>query len=272
MEIDWAQPYGPLIDTSLRVVTWNVWGRHGPWEQRWKAIGSVLRQADPDVVALQESWSEGVAGLAGELGRHHVIGFGGDHWDASTPCAVLSRWPITRHERRGLAPEHGTSGGAVLFAEIDGPRGPLHLFSVILGSFRPYDSVIRQDAVRDLAAFVTETGRGSTPAVICGDFNAPAESDEMRMLTGLTRPAAEKFFAYDAWAVAGDGGAGITWSRRNPWAAPALFPERRFDYILSVWPKPGGAGHPLHCEVIGTTEIAGVIPSDHYGVLADLRY
>ena len=26
--------YGPLIDTTVRIVTWNVWGLYGPWEQR----------------------------------------------------------------------------------------------------------------------------------------------------------------------------------------------------------------------------------------------
>jgi hypothetical protein len=23
--------YGPLIETTVRVITWNVWGLHGPW-------------------------------------------------------------------------------------------------------------------------------------------------------------------------------------------------------------------------------------------------
>jgi hypothetical protein len=39
--------------------------------------------------------------------------------------------------------------------------------------------------------------------------------------------------------VAGDGTAGYTWSNRNPLAAIGLYPDRRFDYILSGWPRPG---------------------------------
>jgi hypothetical protein len=27
-------PYGPLVDTTLRVAVWNVWGRYGAWEER----------------------------------------------------------------------------------------------------------------------------------------------------------------------------------------------------------------------------------------------
>ncbi len=26
-------PYGELITTTLRVLTWNVWGRFGPWQE-----------------------------------------------------------------------------------------------------------------------------------------------------------------------------------------------------------------------------------------------
>ncbi|MEV6867766.1 hypothetical protein AB0M44_43115 [Streptosporangium subroseum] len=42
--------------------------------------------------------------------------------------------------------------------------------------------------------------------------------------------------------------------------------------MLSAWPRRGGAGHPVHCEVIGDEPVGGVVASDHYGVLADLRY
>jgi hypothetical protein len=24
--------YGPLIETTIRIVTWNVWGLYGPWQ------------------------------------------------------------------------------------------------------------------------------------------------------------------------------------------------------------------------------------------------
>ncbi|GAA2402663.1 hypothetical protein GCM10010191_07760 [Actinomadura vinacea] len=35
---------------------------------------------------------------------------------------------------------------------------------------------------------------------------------------------------------------------------------------------PAAPGHPVHCELLGTEPVDGVIASDHYGVLADLRY
>src|SRR5215211_7883893 len=42
----------------IRVATWNVWGRLGPWEGRWPAIVDELRALDADVIALQETWRD----------------------------------------------------------------------------------------------------------------------------------------------------------------------------------------------------------------------
>jgi hypothetical protein len=92
------------------------------------------------------------------------------------------------------------------------------------------------------------------------------------MLTGRSEPPVPGLVFYDAWEVAGDGSPGLTWSNRNPLAATALFPDRRFDYVLSAWPRRGGAGHPVRCERLGVRDPDAMQLSDHYGVVADLRY
>lgn len=51
--------YGPLIETTVRVVTWNVWGLYGPWQEREAAIITTLANARPDIVVLAESWARG---------------------------------------------------------------------------------------------------------------------------------------------------------------------------------------------------------------------
>ncbi len=40
-------------------MTWNVWGLHGPWQEREAAIVAALRDADPDIIVLTESWAKG---------------------------------------------------------------------------------------------------------------------------------------------------------------------------------------------------------------------
>lgn len=42
--------YDSLIETTVRVITWNVWGLYAPWQEREAAIVATLRDADPDIV------------------------------------------------------------------------------------------------------------------------------------------------------------------------------------------------------------------------------
>ena len=271
--------YGELVDTTMRVVTWNLWWRFGPWETRHPAIESTLRALDPDVVALQEVWDDGErnqAALLGDaLGLHHVYSANRDMDGVRFGNAVLSRWPITGHDWRALPapPEHDEQRN-VLRADIDGPRGPLQLFSTHL-NWRYDHSHVRQDQVRAISEFVRSAPKRSFPPIVCGDFNAVADSDEIRMMTGRTTTPVEGLVFYDAWEVAGDRrdpDAGITWSNENPWAGTEIEVDRRIDYVFVGWPRMGGLGHVTSCSVEGRDPIDGVVPSDHHAVRADLRY
>jgi endonuclease/exonuclease/phosphatase family metal-dependent hydrolase len=270
-------PYGPLVDTTLRVVTWNVWGRYGAWEERQAGIEDVLTTAEPDIVCLVESWATSEARQADRVGdrlglEHRVFVGGWDQGEWTSGIGVVSRWPITRHERQALRGVDGDGHGEALFAVIEGPRGAVQLFVVML-DYPLHASGLRQAQVRQLAAFVARTTHRRHPIVVCGDFNAGPDSDELRMLTGRSETPVPGLVFYDAWELAGDGTPGYTWSNRNPLAAPGLYPDRRFDYILSAWPRAGGVGHPTHCERLGDTPTSEQNQlSDHYGILADLRY
>jgi len=77
---------------------------------------------------------------------------------------------------------------------------------------------------------------------------------------------------HDAWEVAGEGD-GATVSRRNPYCAASLEPDMRIDYVMVGWPKLGGAGQILHTRVAGDVPgDDGVIASDHFAVVTELRY
>lgn len=260
----------------MRVVTWNVWGRHGDWQYRQGEIEETLAEADPDIVCLVEAWSHEEttqpAVIAGCLGlEHHLFTAGWDQDDWASGLGIVSRWPINSTERRPLRAEDGSGFGEALCVQVDGERGLIQLFLAMLDY--PLDgSALRQAQVRQLATFVHEATRRRHPTIVCGDFNAGPDSEEIRMLTGRSASATPGQVFYDSWEVAGDGSPGHTWSNRNPLAAVGLYPDRRFDYILSAWPRPGGIGHPTRCQLLGVRESSQPQLSDHYGVLAELRY
>jgi endonuclease/exonuclease/phosphatase family metal-dependent hydrolase len=272
--------FGDLIQTRVRVLTWNLWHRFGPWKERQPAIAATLEHLDPDIACCQEVWVAGgerqAETLAGRLGFHHVFA---SQWDDDAPeqfgNAILSRWPILRTEWRPLpAPDDANELRTVVFAEIDGPRGPIQVFCTHL-NWRFDQSAVRQEQARFVAQFVDDCKpRASFPPVVCGDLNAEPTSDEIRLLTGKAAVPVERLVFHDSWEQAGarDGDPGYTWSNRNPYAALDLEPDRRIDYVLVGWPKAGGAGHAVSCRVVGTDAVDSVVPSDHYGVLAELRY
>ena len=39
---------------SVRVLTWNLWWRFGPWQERLDTIAGVLAEIDADLCGLQE--------------------------------------------------------------------------------------------------------------------------------------------------------------------------------------------------------------------------
>jgi len=284
--LGWDPGYGSLVETRMRVMTWNIWARYGPWERRQPAIAEVLARVNPDIACLQEVWAdreaEQAAVLAGALHYHHVYApafelpeasGGPEVWSGN---AVLSRWPIVRHDVT-LLPREG--GGAkddegeerlVLFVELDGPRGPVQVFCTHL-SWRSDHSGVRQEQVRALAGVVRARRPRPFPAVLCGDLNAPPDSEEIRMLTGLAAVPVPGVVFTDAWVVAG-GGPGWTWSNDNPFAATNLEPEARIDYVLVGHPKLGGVGHVVAARVEDGVGADGTAGSDHRGVVAELRY
>jgi endonuclease/exonuclease/phosphatase family metal-dependent hydrolase len=270
-------PYGPLASSTIRVVTWNVWGRYGTdFEARQAALEQTLEQTAPDLVCLVEAWRQGESTQPGRvaarlgLAHHRFVG-DWEQEDWVSGVGFVSRWPMTEPRRRPLRAEDGSGFGEAVHVAVAGERGLIQLFAVMLDY--PLDgSGLRQHQVRQLVQFIAETASRRDPVVVCGDFNAGPDSDEIRMLTGRSAPAAPGMVFYDAWEVAGDGSPGFTWSNRNPLAAVGLYPDRRFDYIFSAWPRRGGVGHPTGCSLLGVRAPGEQQVSDHYGLAADLRY
>lgn len=259
----------------LRVLTWNLWWRFGPWEERLPAIIATLREHDPDLVALQEVWiADGTSSaqvIAEALGLHVEVAHRLEVDGVGFGNAVLSRWPIGRTAVRDLPSAGGTEEQRLaLLAEVDAPTTRVQLYSTHL-NWRHDESAVRQAQVRELCAFIAAERPRSYPPILCGDLNAEPSSDELRMLTGLAAVPEPGLVFRDAWTARGTEGPGFTWVDANPFAAAEHEQERRIDYVLSGWRRSDGRGQPLSCRVVGDRPVDGVWPSDHLGVLAELQ-
>jgi endonuclease/exonuclease/phosphatase family metal-dependent hydrolase len=258
----------------IRVATLNIWNRMGPWEQRLVAIRKEIERSQPDIVGLQEvlvlpelAFDQGRA-IAEGFGYHVAFGRSCDAAPYTMGNAVLSRWPITQTFAFALpgTDEHR----CLVFAEVDSPVGKIPFFSTHL-NWKFEESEIRQLQVRCIARFVaTTTPADGYPAIVTGDFNAEPDSDEIRFMRGLGSLGGSSVHFHDAYAHIGTP-PGITFSRKNPFAGLLREPDRRIDYI---WVKGGDErfrGEPLSARVAFDTPDAGTYPSDHFGVIAELR-
>lgn len=267
------------IGLVLRVMSWNLWWRFGPWWPRQRAIGETLQGVDADVIGLQEVWAEQDGANQAEI-LAELLGYDAVQTDLryheglAFSNAILSRWAIDDAESRALPGADGRPGHrSVLYARVRAPFGPLPVFTTHL-DWQFDASAARLAQVAALSEFVdehrnpTDTG---FPAVVTGDFNATPDSDEIRAMTGRTSPPVSGLVFTDAWEVGGDGSAGLSWSRCNPHLRDATWPERRLDYVFVSWPRPSPLGTTVRCRLAGQDPIGGVVPSDHYGVVAELR-
>jgi endonuclease/exonuclease/phosphatase family metal-dependent hydrolase len=256
----------------------NIWARSGPYGMREPLLRQGIVLLAADLVALQEvdvgpgegNQAEQLLGSLGyEVAYERRVGA-----EVADPgIAVASRRPII--DRRFIELPHG---GAALAVRIGSGHGPFWFCCAVPMPGWPGREGQREDEAVALDEALVELAAGDElPPVLAGDFDATPDSASIRFLTGLQSLQGRSTVWYDAWAVAGDGSPGHTWTSDNPYVAPfaaAVFAQpvhhRRIDYVF--------VGSPLRwrprvairsCQVVLTGEPQAA-PSDHYGVLADL--
>ncbi|HMG39873.1 MAG TPA: endonuclease/exonuclease/phosphatase family protein [Acidimicrobiales bacterium] len=258
----------------LRVVTLNIWNLSADWRARRGAIVAVLREAEADVVCLQEvvetEQGNQAEWLAAELGGWSVAYAGatvGEGFRAGN--AVLSRRPVDA--TAGVELPYVADDLEVQRVVVHARTGGVDVFSTHL-AWQLHDAALRERQVQELMRFVSARAdpEAALGPVVAGDFNAEPDSTVVRYLCGLATLDGASTYLQDAWRLAGDGGPGLTWSNRNPHAALDQEPDRRIDYVFSGFHGRSGAGRPVECQVVADAPVDGVWPTDHFGVLAVL--
>lgn len=283
---------------DLRIITLNFWGNEPPLEERLALAIRQLQTLAPDVICLQECRPlDGVTGrttadvLADALGMRACYAMSCS-WNAGDAgmakagqegLAIISRSPVLETKTLALPEPRTADTRLLLSAKLATDAEPVWVHTTHL-HYRLDDGVAREKQVLAIDAAIRALGRekDSAPQILCGDFNATPDSDEMRFLRGLTTLDGRRTHFQDAWLRLhrepgpDDGPAeGITWSSENELTRPlrSLDIDRRIDYVYVTSRKKDGRATIHDCRVVLTDRdpAGGFCASDHYGVLADVQ-
>jgi endonuclease/exonuclease/phosphatase family metal-dependent hydrolase len=260
------------------------------WPTRRIELVTWLGDLDADIVCLQEVWE---TETEANTTRWIVDQFPTNHWNwafggpevfvngrvdpVRFGSAILSRHPIEQSQL-DLLPVDTKSGTPAVF------QMPMELFSVRTGGIDVYSTHLApppQQAYHRIrqVMFIDEVIRTRqritdlVGPILCGDFNAEADSDEIRFLGGLATINDTSTYYQEAWRATAQPGLGITADPRvNKTAAYLNVPPKRIDYIFAAdaFFRDGGAGLITHVERCFDEPLTGVYASDHFGLMAEL--
>ena len=284
-----AQPRTPPGDARpLRVLTMNIWNFDGPYVARQALLRAGLRRLAPDLCAFQEAGCDERRDQVRELfagtGYHVAHQFDGlAARPGNNGCAIASRWPFALVETLALqlTPRCTNYPYAAMAVRVAAPPpfGPL-LFVCAKPSWE-----LHREHERELQAVALDQlirrhhRRTEFPTVLAGDFDATPDSASIRFLTGKQSLAGTSTHYLDAWPQAGDGSPGYTWTYRNGSAAAIIDRyirqprhERRIDYLFLASPHDHDVPARVRsARVVLARPTAGVWPSDHYAVYAEIE-
>ena len=183
-----------------------------------------LQLYQPDIICIQEAWSEElVARLAAKLKMSFVYFPGGTKmkgWDEGISGALLTRYEV--HDKTSFPivswmerPEH-------LFTRFWGSArlttrsGPLTVYAAHL---HPGDANIRIREINETLNVMKRDLEENSSVLLMGDLNHEPDTDEYSLLSASR--------LIDSFALKGDGFS-LTW--------PSINPEMHIDYIWSSGP------------------------------------
>jgi endonuclease/exonuclease/phosphatase family metal-dependent hydrolase len=239
------------------------------WPIRRGLILEILRGEWPDVAGLQEvrahprveAGLSAVHQLARPLGWN-VLFAEGDGPSAPDEgvrgLAIVSPHPLRELARIPLPDAEGRDTYLCLACEVSTPAGPLTFLTTHFALAAPVseDRAHQEESVRRNLAFCRTLPPGM-PLVLTGDLNVTPELRPIRALLEEQGGGVAPGGFQDA-SVRATGGALAT--------MPSHAPLEQLDYIFVAH------ADVEVCRTVGLPTPDGYFPSDHLGLVADLRF
>lgn len=272
--------------SKLSVLTFNAWGlKVGSLsiaksvDQRIKRIAMEINSLHPDVVAMQEVWTDTSAQYLMNNLNYNYFSY---HPDRKTIKGGLgngliffSRYPIVEEHQMTYSKhtewyEFFANKGALMI-KIETPSGYVQLFNTHLGSGKlPAHSVNRIKQIQELKRYIQKFSF-RYPSLLVGDLNLNPEMREYERLRAWMRDTfSDK--CEDTYAAVHPDSDGITFYKNRSYKKPSSLHDRdeRIDYIFLLRAKENRMYiDPVHSDVVLNNPSNPL--SDHCGVLTSFE-
>ncbi|MGE6492768.1 endonuclease/exonuclease/phosphatase family protein [Exiguobacterium sp. NPDC077395] len=243
----------------MRIATYNIWNHDTLWQKRIDAICQEVKRIDADVIALQEVRSYEEGSVAHDIAEATGYPYCVFHAYPDSPdegLAFLSKVPFSSVEAIWEEDVEESNFCATRVTLTFGGQ-EWGITSVHL-NWR--SSSIRELQMRAVQDWLSKGCRKSVE-VLCGDFNDHPQSTIYYDLSDTGWRDVTTFVAEEPRATLD--------VKHNPYLQSShLEQSERYDWILirSEWKDV----EVQHVDVFGDIRTStDVIPSDHYGVVAD---
>jgi len=253
---------------SLKICTLNTWKCDGRYRDRLKLMAAETARIKPDILMLQEAFAAGEDDTAATLAaamdgtvaaapaRDKERDFGGRTVRSTSGLAFITTGEIVSSRAVSLPVPDADDNRISQIAEIEIGGKRLLAVATHLTHITEADSERQAEIEATLAALPDLSGYDA--ALFAGDFNCRPETPPIRWLLEESGVG-----AIDVCAAAG-----MEIVTRD---TSSRYPPCRIDHIFLL-----DTGSPVAIDrvtrVYDTRDpTLGIFPSDHYGVMAELR-
>ncbi|MBA3943503.1 MAG: endonuclease/exonuclease/phosphatase family protein [Herpetosiphonaceae bacterium] len=270
----------------MKLVTYNLWNTHIHRLERLNAACEELSHVAADIVALQEVAARVDAADERTAARYIGDRCGYEHIvtrlypdDPDEGLSILSKRPFSADEV-GWDTSFGPLKNCGLRVCLTIDQTNVAITNVHLD----YDSIAHREAqIVAVLEWIESRAGAECYEILCGDFNAPPDSSVYRFLMGQQTLLGKGVQPWHDVARYHAEKAGRTpaptldfWNNPRWRDVATLSIPARVDWIFlqdlfnSGLPYP----HVMNADVFGTepTPLARLVPSDHYGVYAELAF
>ena len=261
----------------LRIATINTWKGEGDYERRLSLLAEGLREEKVDILCCQEAFATDddryntAAVLAKDLcmtcsfstARRKKRLFQGKRLECTSGMAILTgadTWML--YSGSFSLPETTKDRGRVAqFAVIRKNGNTILVINVHLSHLKNGRKLRRKQMRAILSHASLERPYGAV--VLCGDFNAALEEDDLKALRNQSG-----YLVYDGF-LAGGGN-----PETSTMVTGATENRKRVDHIFVLEKRKNPVAKLAMKNsrlILNRQDANGIFPSDHYGVALDLE-